>query len=176
MDALPDAPPVVHPPPKFVTGSLTRHILVMSGAGGAGLVAIFLADLANILFLSWLKDEAVVAAAGYASSILFFTTSVGIGLSIAAAALVSPALGAGNREAARRWSVNAHLAALVVSIAFAILLWPAIGGLLTLLGPRAAPMLSVQATCRSWCPRRRCWPSRLPRRPSSVPQATPAAP
>ncbi len=134
MDALPDAPLITHPPPKFVTGSLLRHILVMSGAGGIGLVAIFLADLANILFLSWLNDEAVVAAAGYASSILFFTTSVGIGLSIAASSLVSPALGAGNRAAARRLSVNAHLAALVVSVVFAIIIWLAIPWLMTLLG------------------------------------------
>jgi putative MATE family efflux protein len=134
MDALPDAPLIAHPPPKFVTGSLLRHILVMSGAGGIGLVAIFLADLANILFLSWLNDEAIVAAAGYASSILFFTTSVGIGLSIAASSLVSPALGAGNRAAARRFSVNAHLAALVVSVVFAIVIWLAIPWLMTLLG------------------------------------------
>lgn len=134
MDALPDAPLVTHPPPKFVTGSLLRHILVMSGAGGIGLVAIFLADLANILFLSWLNDEAVVAAAGYASSILFFTTSVGIGLSIAASSLVAPALGAGNRAAARRLSVNAHLAALVVSVVFAIIIWLGTPWLMTLLG------------------------------------------
>jgi putative MATE family efflux protein len=134
MDALPDAPLVVHPPPKFVTGSLLRHILVMSGAGGVGLVAIFAADLANILFLSWLGDEAIVAAAGYASSILFFTTSVGIGLSIAASSLVSPALGARNREAARRLSINAHLAALVVSSVFAVVVGLSLPWLMSLLG------------------------------------------
>ena len=73
-----------------------------------------------------MEDQAIVAAAGYASSILFFTTSVGIGLSIAASSLVSPALGAGNREAARRLSVNAHLAALAVSIVFAVVVWLAV--------------------------------------------------
>lgn len=73
-------------PAKFITGSLVHHILIMTGAGAIGLIAIFAGDFANILFLSWLKDEAVVAAVGYGSSVLFFTISIGIGLSIAAAA------------------------------------------------------------------------------------------
>ena len=73
--------------PVFVTGSILRHILVMTGAGAVGLMAIFAGDLANILFLSRSGDDAVVAAVGYASSILFFSTSIGIGLSIAATAL-----------------------------------------------------------------------------------------
>lgn len=37
--------------PKFVTGSILRHILVMTGAGAVGLMAIFVGDLANIYFL-----------------------------------------------------------------------------------------------------------------------------
>ena len=72
------------PPPKFISGSILRHILNMTAAGALGLMAVFIGDLANILFLSWLGDEAIVAAVGYASSILFFTTSIGIGLSIEA--------------------------------------------------------------------------------------------
>ena len=88
-------------PAKFTTGSLLRHILIMTGTGAVGLVSIFAGDFANILFLSWLKDEAIVAAVGYGSSVLFFTISIGIGLSIAAAALVSPAIGAGQMEKGR---------------------------------------------------------------------------
>lgn len=122
------------PPAKFVTGSLLRHILVMTGTGAIGLSAIFLGDLANILFLSWLKDEAVVAAVGYASSILFFTISTGIGLSIAATALVAPRLGAGERVVARRLSVNAHVASFLISLATALLIWLVVPRLLALLG------------------------------------------
>ena len=134
MDARPDAAALPHAPPKFVSGSLLRHILVMSGAGGVGLGAIFLSDLANIVFLSWLEDQAVLAAVGYASSILFFTTSIGIGLAIASSALVSRALGARRRQRASRLSVNAHLANLVVGFATAILVCLAIPWLLTLMG------------------------------------------
>lgn len=120
--------------PKFVTGSLLRHILTMTGAGAVGLMAIFVGDLANIYFLSQLNDQAIVAAVGYASSILFFATSVGIGLSIAATSLVSPALGAGRRMRARRLATNAHLLSLIGSVLIAVALWLAIEPLLALLG------------------------------------------
>ena len=120
--------------PVFATGSILRHILVMTGTGAVGLMAIFLGDLANMLFLSLLRDEAVVAAVGYASSILFLTTSIGIGLSIAAVAVVSPALGAGHRVRARRLAVNAHLTTLAAAVVLSAALWPAVPSLLALLG------------------------------------------
>jgi putative MATE family efflux protein len=120
--------------PKFVTGSLLRHILAMTGAGAVGLMAIFIGDLANIYFLSRLGDEAVVAAVGYASSILFFSTSIGIGLSIAATSLVAPTLGARRRMRARRLAANAHVLAFLFSGAASVLLWLAIRQLLEALG------------------------------------------
>lgn len=134
MTAVPDAEALSPAPAKFVVGSLLRHILVMSGAGGVGLGAIFLSDLANIVFLSWLNDQAVLAAVGYASSIVFFTISIGIGLAIAATSLVSRALGQGRRQRACRLSVNAHLASLVVGIVAAVIVYITIPFLLTALG------------------------------------------
>ena len=120
--------------PKFVTGSLLRHILTMTAAGAIGLMAIFIGDLANIYFLSRLKDQDIVAAVGYASSILFFATSVGIGLSIAATALVAPALGAGRRMRARRLATNAVMLAFIISTLIGVALWLTIEPLLELLG------------------------------------------
>jgi putative MATE family efflux protein len=120
--------------PKFVTGSILRHILVMTGAGAVGLMAIFAGDLANILFLSRTGDDAVVAAVGYASSILFFSTSIGIGLSIAATALVAPAIGAGLRVRARRLAAHAHVLTFFVSAILSIVLWFGIEWILTRLG------------------------------------------
>lgn len=134
MNARTTAASLSAAPPKFVSGSLLRHILVMSGAGGVGLGAIFLSDLANVVFLSWLGDQAIIAAVGYASSILFFTVSIGIGLAIAATSLVSRALGAGRRARACRLSVNAHLAALAAGTLTAAAIYVAIPWLLTLIG------------------------------------------
>jgi putative MATE family efflux protein len=122
------------PSPVFVTGSILRHILVMTGAGAVGLMAIFAGDLANILFLSRTGDDAVVAAVGYASSILFFSTSIGIGLSIATAALVAPAIGGGFRARARRLSAHAHVLTFFVSAILSIALWFGIEWILSRLG------------------------------------------
>jgi putative MATE family efflux protein len=121
-------------PAKFVSGSTLRHILEMTAAGAVGLMAIFLCDLANILFLSWLGDEAIIAAVGYAGSIVFLTISMGIGLSIAATALVAPALGAGRRMRARRLSLNAHVLTFVAASVLSAAIWVVIAPLLTLLG------------------------------------------
>lgn len=122
------------PDPKFVTGSIMRHLLVMTSTSAVGLMAIFIGDLANILFLSRLNDVEIVAAVGYASSILFFATSIGIGLAIATTSLVSPALGAGDRPRARRLATNTHLASAIISAILAFILWLMIPALLTMLG------------------------------------------
>ncbi len=124
------------PPAKFVTGSILKHILTMTSAGAIGLMAIFAGDLANILFLARLGDDAIVAAIGYASSILFFSTSIGIGLSIAATSLVAPAVGAGFMVRARRLSAHAHVLTFVASAILSLILWFEIEWLLTLLGAR----------------------------------------
>jgi putative MATE family efflux protein len=121
-------------PPKFVTGSTLRHILVMTGAGAVGLMAIFVGDLANILFLSWQGDETVVAAVGFAGPIVFLTVSMGIGLAIAAASLVAPALGAGRRMRARRLSLNAHVLTFATASVLSLVIWLAIPQLLIMLG------------------------------------------
>jgi putative MATE family efflux protein len=120
--------------PKFVTGSIMRHLLVMTGTSAFGLMAIFVGDLANMLFLSFLKDVEILAAVGYGSSILFFATSIGIGLAIAATALVSPAIGARDMPRARRLATNTHLASAIVSAVLAFVLWLMIPWLLTKLG------------------------------------------
>ncbi len=120
--------------PVFIEGSLLRHILVMTGTGAVGLMAVFLGDLANIFFLGRLGDQSIVAAVGYASSIQFLTISIGIGLAIAATSLVAPALGAGHRGRARRLSLNSHVWTFVVSSILSFLVWLAIDPLLGLLG------------------------------------------
>ncbi len=120
--------------PKFLEGSLLKHILVMTGTGALGLMAIFLGDLANIFFLGRLGDESVVAAVGYASSIQFLTISIGIGLAIAATSLVAPALGAGKRRKARRLSINAHIWSMIAAAILSAAVWLAIKPLLTTLG------------------------------------------
>ena len=85
---------------RFVEGNLLRHISVMALTSTIGLMAVFLVDLVDMLFISMLGHEELAAAIGYAGAILFFTSSFGIGMSIAAGALVARSLGEGQAETA----------------------------------------------------------------------------
>ena len=80
--------------PVFLSGSVMRHVLVMTSTGAIGLVSIFLAELIDVLFLSMLGDTEIVAAVGYSGPIVFLTVAAAIGLSIATVSLVAPAIGA----------------------------------------------------------------------------------
>src|SRR5262245_26923505 len=124
----------VDPAPRFVTGSIFRHIAVMTGTSAIGLMAIFVSDFANIFFLGLLGDLQLLAAVGYASSIMFFLISAGIGMSIAVVALVSPALGARDIARARRLSSHAAVFAGAASSLLVAALWWALPALLGSLG------------------------------------------
>ena len=121
-------------PPRFVTGSILRHILVMTGTSAVGLMAIFAGDFANILFLGSLQDQEVLAAAGYASTILFFMISAGIGMAIAVTALVAPALGSRDLARARRLSTHAAVFAAAATGLMGTALWLALPTALGRLG------------------------------------------
>lgn len=128
--------PIAAPPgsPRFVTGSITRHILVMTGTSAVGLMAIFFSDFANIFFLGLLGDLQLLAAVGYASSLLFFTFSAGIGMAIAVTALVAPALGARDVDRARRLATHALMFSAGASSLMVAGLWFALPVLLGALG------------------------------------------
>lgn len=81
---------------KFVTGSTLRHVLVMTATSSLGLMAVFVVDALNLLYISMLGQQELAAAIGYSGTLMFFLTSVAIGLSIATTAQVSRALGRGD--------------------------------------------------------------------------------
>src|SRR5262245_33224844 len=118
------------PPPRFVTGSISLHILVMTGTGAVGLMAIFVSDFATIFFLGLLGDLQLLAAVGYASTIMFFMFSTGLGMAIAVTSLVSPALGA--RDLGRALRLSAHAAVFTAGgmTLMVAVLWPVLPMLL----------------------------------------------
>jgi Na+-driven multidrug efflux pump len=82
----------------FLKGSLLRHITVMSLTASVGLMAVFVVDFVDMIFISMLGKAELAVAVGYAGAILFFISSFGIGVAIAAGALVAKSLGAGDEE------------------------------------------------------------------------------
>jgi putative MATE family efflux protein len=123
--------------PHFVTGSTMRHVLVMASTGTVGLIAIFVVDFLSLLYISWLGDPRLTAGVGLATIVLFLTVSINVGLMIAVGALVSKALGAGDRDRARRLaaSTNVHMALTSAVVSLALL--PFLPALLRLLGASA---------------------------------------
>ncbi len=108
---------------KFLEGGLFKHIAVMSFTASVGLMALFLVDFVDMLFISMLGQAELAAAVGYAGAILFFTTSFGIGMAIAAVALVARALGAGDEKLADRRGATCLAWGVLFGGVFSALVW-----------------------------------------------------
>ena len=108
---------------KFLSGSLLRHVTVMSLTSTVGIMAIFLVDFIDMIFIAMLGKAELAAAVGYAGSILFFTTSFSIGMAIAVGALVARSLGAGDDDLARQRSAHGIAYGVGFGAVFAALVW-----------------------------------------------------
>ena len=119
---------------KFLTGNLFRHVTAMSLTSSVGLMAIFAVDFIDMIFIAMLGKAELAAAVGYAATILFFTTSFGIGMAIAAGALVARALGAGDAQLAQERRTHALVYGVVFGIAFSASVWFWLEEIVSLLG------------------------------------------
>ncbi len=119
---------------KFLTGSILRHVIVMTMTGAIGLMAMFAVDLADLYFLSLLNDTNVTSAIGFAGTLAFANLSMSLGTGIAAAALVARNLGARNPERARDFATSTLLFALLVSAAYTVVVAIFAEPILALLG------------------------------------------
>jgi putative MATE family efflux protein len=111
-----------------------RHVIVMTSATSLGLMSIFLVDLLSLLYVSWLGDSKLTAAVGFASQVLFFSVSINIGLSIAIGALVSRALGSGDRTRARRLAASGLVHVFLIAALVSCAAWMMRREILTLFG------------------------------------------
>ncbi|MEO0862445.1 MAG: MATE family efflux transporter [Pseudomonadota bacterium] len=93
----------------FLRGSLFKHVSVMSFTASVGLMSMFAVDFIDMIFIAMLGNDALAAAVGYAGTLLFFTNSINIGLSIAAGSLVARSIGAGDATVAREYATSVAL-------------------------------------------------------------------
>jgi putative MATE family efflux protein len=98
------------------------HVVAMTAAGGMGITFVFLVDAANLFWISQLGDPRMLAAIGFAYAIQFFSVSSGIGLMIAATALVSRSIGMGQHGEARHQAGSAILLGCIVQVIVAALI------------------------------------------------------
>ena len=111
-----------------------RHVVVMTATGSIGLMAIFVVDFLNLFYIALLGEQELAAAIGYAGTVLFFTVSLCIGITIAGTALVSRALGARQREEARRLATSSLMYMAAVTLALTLVTLPLLSPILTLFG------------------------------------------
>lgn len=123
---------------RFVTGSTLRHVVVMTTTGAVGLVAVFLVDLVSLLYISWLGVKSVTAGVGLATILLFFVTSINVGLMIATGALVARRLGARDREGARRLAASTLAWSVIAATAATLAIWPLVPTIMGWLGAEGA--------------------------------------
>ena len=124
------------PPGAFTIGSTLRHVAVMTATGSVGLISVFFVDFLTLLYISRLGDTNLTAAVGYASQLTFLLISVNIGLSIAIGALVSRALGAGDRARARRVAASGLVHVALVSGTLSLMAVPFTREILMVFGAR----------------------------------------
>ncbi len=128
------SPPAGGQQAVFVTGSLMRHVAVMTATGSVGLMAIFVVDLLSLLYVSWLGRPEATAGVGFATIVLYLMISINIGFMIAVTALTARALGAGLRADARRIAGSAIALTALASLVLSLLALPFLPALLRLLG------------------------------------------
>ena len=122
------------PAPKLVTGSTLKHVITMTAAGAVGLVSVFAVEALSLFYIGLLGQQELTAALGYAGTLLFFATSVAIGLSIAASALTSRALGGGLRDLANQIAAASLALIVVVMALLAGIAYPLLEPMVRMLG------------------------------------------
>jgi putative MATE family efflux protein len=125
----------------FTEGSTLRHVAVMTATGTVGLMAIFVVDLLSLFYVSRLGDQALKAAVGYASQVLFLSVAINIGLTIAISATTARALGAGDRPKAQRMAASGLIIAAIIATIVA-------GGLITFRGAILDNVMHAQQPAR----------------------------
>lgn len=132
---------------KFLEGSTMRHVINMTATGSVGLIAVFLVDVLNLIYVSQLGKHEITAAIGYASTLLFFHTSIGIGLSIATTAVVSRAVGAGEMQIAKQLAGSALYLIAGISTLLVLLTYPLLSSFLNLLGAQGETAALAKRFC-----------------------------
>jgi putative MATE family efflux protein len=132
---------------KFLEGSTMRHVINMTATGSVGLIAVFLVDVLNLIYVSQLGKPEITAAIGYASTLLFFHTSIGIGLSIATTAVVSRAVGAGEMQIAKQLAGSALYLITGISTLLVLLTYPLLSSFLNLLGAQGETAALAKRFC-----------------------------
>lgn len=131
--------PAAAPLARFTQGSTMRHVIEMTSTGAIGLIAIFFVDFLSLFYISRLDDDRLTAGVGYATTVSFLAISINIGSMIASSALVARAIGAGNREQARRLATSCLIHSMLLAALVSVGLLYYLPKVLDLIGAQGVP-------------------------------------
>ena len=120
----------------FTEGSVFKHVITMTLTGAVGLMSVFAVDLLDMYFLSLLGEPELAAAIGFAGTIIFFSASICIGLSIATGAMTARAVGARDRAKTSLIVTNTLTFSFGIATAVVLLMWPWLPELLHMIGAK----------------------------------------
>ena len=123
---------------RFVTGSTLRHVIVMTGASAVGLTALFSVDLLNVFYINLLGRDELTAAVGFASAILMFQISLGIGLGIGTSVFVSRFEGARRLGEAKSHAIAGIALSVLLSLLIVLVVMPFLPLFVADIGARGA--------------------------------------
>lgn len=133
---------------KFLQGSILKHVITTSVTNAIGISALFMVELVDIYFISLLDNPALIAAVGYATAVLFFTTSISIGLVTANSAKVAKAIGQKNHRKACRYISHITLYALCLTTFLTLILWWFAPQLLAIIGAQGRELTEASLYLR----------------------------
>lgn len=120
----------------FTEGSVFKHVITMTLTGAVGLLSVFAVDLLDMYFLSLLGEAELAAAIGFAGTIIFFSASICIGLSIATGAMTARAVGARDRTQTSSIVTNTLAFSFGIATLVVLCMWPWLPDLLTMIGAK----------------------------------------
>ncbi len=130
---------------QYTSGDIPRAVARLAlPAIGENLLTtmVFIVDT---LLIGWLRDPAALAAVSLGGMFLNIANQLFAGIAVAATTLVAHAWGAGERERARRIAAQAIVVGVLFAVLAILVLWPAAGPLLSLMGAsERATSLGIQ--------------------------------
>lgn len=99
----------------FTEGLLWRHVVNMTCTSATGMLAIFFNELLTVAYIALLHDDTLLAALVLAKTMMFFITSMVLGVAVATGTVVAKKLGAGATERARQLSTCGVLLTLAIA-------------------------------------------------------------
>lgn len=136
----------------FTEGSVLRHVVVMTCTSTTSLLSIFLVDIFTVVYIGILRDDSLLAALVLAKTLLFFITSMVLGIAVGAGAVIAKSTGAGAHERSKQFASTGFVLVMAVAAVGAALELLCLDRAIGLLGAHGDALQSARSYLRITLP------------------------